>query len=277
MRLCRFNHDRIGVVRGNTVHDVSAILADLPAMRWPLPPGDALIARLAELRPRIEALADVAPPLPLAGIKLDSPVANPSKIVAAAANFPEHLATMKVQPGELGTLIKVPTCLVGPAAGVALRFLDRTNVHETELAVIIGKGGSDIAKEAALGHVAGYAIGLDITLRGKEFPSICKSIDTYGVLGPWLVTPDEMGDVSNLNFSLKVNGEPRQKDNTSRFVLDVPSLIAFASRYMTLYPGDIIMMGNPPGAAPLKPGDVMEAMIDRIGTMTVAVRAHSAQ
>ena len=275
MRLCRFNHDRIGVVRGSAVHDVSAVLADLPPMRWPLPPGDALIARLAELRPRIEALADAAPSLPLAGIRLDSPVANPSKIIAAAANCPEHLATMKVQPGELGTLIKVPTCLVGPSAGVALRFLDRTNVHETELAVIIGRGGSDIARDAALGHVAGYAIGLDITLRGKEFPSICKSIDTYGVLGPWLVTPDEMGDVSNLNFSLKVNGEPRQKDNTSRFVLDVPSLIAFASRYMTLYPGDVIMMGNPPGAAPLKPGDVMEAVIDRIGTMTVAVRAHT--
>lgn len=274
MRLCRFDGDRIGLVRGTLVHDVSALLADLPAQRWPIPPGDLLIAYLEPLRPAMDKLADRTPGRPLAEVKLGSPVANPTKIVAAAANFPEHLVTLKAQPGELGTLIKVPSCLVGPSEGVALRFPDRTNVHETELAVVIGRTGSDIPLDRALDHVAGYAIGLDITLRGREFPSICKSIDTYAVLGPWLVTPDEAGDVSALDFSLKVNGEPRQADNTSRFVFDVPRMIAFASTYMTLYPGDIIMMGNPPGAAPLKPGDVMEAVIDRIGSMTVAGRAH---
>lgn len=274
MRLCRFDGDRIGLVRGALVHDVSAVLANLPGLRWPVPPGDLLIAHLDRLRPAMEKLADTTKGRPVADVRLDSPVANPTKIIAAAANFPEHLVTLKAQPGELGTLIKVPSCLVGPAAGVALRFLDRTNVHETELAVVIGAGGSDIPVDRALHHVAGYAIGLDITLRGREFPSICKSIDTYGVLGPWMVTPDEIGDVSALDFSLKVNGEPRQADNTSRLVFGVPRMIAFASTYMTLYPGDVIMMGNPPGAAPLKPGDVMEATIDRIGSMTVAVRAH---
>lgn len=274
MRFCRFEDNRIGVVRDGLVHDVSAVLANLPTLRWPIPPGDLLITHLERLRPDMEKLADTVKGRPVTEVRLDSPVANPTKIIAAAANFPEHLVTLKAQPGELGTLIKVPSCLVGPAEGVALRFPARTNVHETELAVVIGAAGTDIPVARAPDHVAGYAIGLDITLRGREFPSICKSIDTYGVLGPWMVTPDEMGDVSNLAFALTVNGEKRQADNTSRFVFDVPHMIAFASTYMTLYPGDVIMMGNPPGAAPLQPGDIMEATIDRIGSMTVAVRAH---
>ena len=164
------------------------------------------------------------------------------------------------------------------ANGVALSYPERPTVHETELAVVIGKAGFRISRENALSHVAGYAIALDMTLNalggghGPEAPSYTKSPDTYGVLGPWLVTADEIGDPQTLQIRMEVGGELRQDANTSRMVLDVAGLIAFASEIMMLHPGDIIMTGNPPGAKRVVAGDVMKAWISGIGEMAVAVR-----
>jgi len=101
MRLCRFEDNHIGVVRDGLVHDVSAVLANLPTLRWPVPPGDLLITHLERLRPDMEKLADTVKGRPAAEVRLDSPVANPTKIIAAAANFPEHLVTLKAQPGDI--------------------------------------------------------------------------------------------------------------------------------------------------------------------------------
>lgn len=274
MRICRFNQGRVGLVEGDTVLDVTDALSVLPAQHWPYPTHDLLIANLAQFCARAEEIKTTAARLPLASVALDSAVANPPKVIAGLANFPEHLAATGWKPGEKGVIPKFSTSLAAPSAGVRLRFPDRTTVHETELVVVIGKSGTDISESDALGYVAGYCVGLDITLRGDEMPGLLKSIDTYTILGPWLVTADEIADPNALNITLKVNGELRQSESTSRCVFNVQKMISFVSQYMTLHPGDVIFMGNPPGAGPLNPGDTMVAAIETIGEMTVGVSGH---
>lgn len=283
MRLCRFDDDHLGVVRGDRVHDVSGVLERLPPLRWPAPPGDALMAHLEELRADIEALADAAPALPLAGLKLKSPVANPDKIVGAPVNYQKHLDEAQADAGihhgreiktidHYGLFLKANSALVGPGEGITLRFTDRRNDHEAELAVVIGASGRDIPYRDAMAHVLGYTIGLDMTVRGPEDRSMRKSVDSYAVVGPWLVTADEIEAPGNLDLELKVNGEVRQKSNTSHLIFDIPRLIEYASSYYTLHPGDIIMTGTPEGVGPVVPGDLIEVEIEAVGRMEVAVR-----
>jgi 2,4-diketo-3-deoxy-L-fuconate hydrolase len=284
MRLCRFDDNRIGLVRGETVHDVSAALELLPAVRWPLPQGDPLIAHLPRLKPEIEKLAAKAKVKPLSSVTLLSPVANPTKIMGAPINYKDHVEESKKDQGiaygrvlksigEFGLFLKANSALVGPGEGVALRFPDRRNDHEAELAVIIGRTGTKIPKSEALSYIAAYAIGLDMTVRGPEVPSFRKSIDSYAVLGPWLVTADEIADPDNLDFELRVGDEVRQKSNTRFLDFGVARLIEFASEFYTLHPGDILMTGTPAGVAPVVPGDVMTVTMQGIGTMQVKVRA----
>jgi len=123
------------------------------------------------------------------------------------------------------------------------------------------------------GRVAGYSIGLDITIRGTEDRSFRKSPDSYTVLGPWLVTPDEVLEPGNLGLEIAVNGETRQKSNTKYMILGVPELIEMASSFYTLHPGDIISTGTPEGVSPIVPGDTIVATIEKIGSMEVKVRA----
>jgi len=284
MKLCRFDGNRLGVVEGEVLRDVTAVTDALPALRWPLPPGDLLIAQLPALLPRIAELAATAPAVPLAGVRLDSPVANPNKIIAAPVNYHKHIEESRADPGihfgsdvkaidHYGLFLKANSSLVGPSAGVPITRPDRRTDHEIELAVIIGQGGYRIPEERALAHVAGYAIGLDMTIRGTEDRSYRKSFDGFTVLGPWLVTPEEVPDPDNLDFRLEVGGEVRQQSNTRHLIFGVRKLIAFASAAYTLFPGDILLTGTPEGVGPVKPGDVMRCWIERIGEMTVAVRA----
>ena len=172
-----------------------------------------------------------------------------------------------------GLFLKASSALAGPSEGVRLRFTDRRNDHEAELAVVIGREGTDIPEAEALDHVAGYAIGLDMTVRGTEDRSLRKSIDTYAVVGPWLVTRDEIADPEDLALALWVNGEIRQESNTAYHIFGVRRLIAYASSFYTLHPGDIIMTGTPEGVGPVVPGDVMRVEIEGIGAMEVKVRA----
>jgi 2,4-diketo-3-deoxy-L-fuconate hydrolase len=284
MRLCRYDDNRLGVVRGTMVHDVTSVLSELPAVRWPVPLGDLLIAALPQLRDKLEQAAAKAPGKDVRSLTLLSPVANPTKVIGAPINYKAHVEESKKDQGiaygrvlksiaEFGLFLKANSCLVGPGEGVALRFLDRRTDHEAELAVVIGKKASKVPLDCALDYVAGYAIGLDMVVRGPEVPSFRKSIDTYGVLGPWLVTPDEISDPNNLDFWLTVNGEVRQKSNTKLLDYNVQKLISWASDFYTLYPGDIIMTGTPEGVGPVVPGDVMVCEIAGVGQMTVNVRA----
>jgi 2-keto-4-pentenoate hydratase/2-oxohepta-3-ene-1,7-dioic acid hydratase in catechol pathway len=159
---------------------------------------------------------------------------------------------------------------------VAIRFPERRNEHEVELAIIFGKQGSDIPRDKALDYVAGYCIGLDMTARGKEDRSFRKSIDTYSVLGPWMVTADEIADPDDLTLKISVNGELKQSSNTKQLIYDCRKLIEWGSTFYSFYPGDVLFTGTPEGVSPVKPGDVMVASIDPIGEMTVPVRAHKA-
>lgn len=285
MKLCRFDDNRIGLVRGRNVHDVSAILEALPPLRYPLPFGDPLIARLAQLRPQLEALADAAPGQLASEVRFLSPVANPSKIIGTPVNFAAHaeeaerdreiavyLDNRARSIEEQGLFLKAASSLVGPSEGVALAFPGRRTDHEVELGVVIGATATAVSEADALGVVAGYAIALDMVVRGKEDRSFRKSPQSYAVLGPWLVTADEVGDPSALGFSLHVNGEPRQAANTRDMIIGVARQIAWASSVYTLHPGDIIMTGTCEGVGPVKSGDVMTAAFERIGEMTVPVR-----
>lgn len=216
----------------------------------------------------MEALADAADGLPLSGVLLASPVANPGKFVCGAGNFEEVLA-VGGHPRRLGLLFKMTSAA---AEGVTLRWPERTTFHEMEIAIVIGREGTEIAASEALDYVAGYCIGLDMTMQGSEFPSFGKSFDTYGVMGPWLTTKDEIADPDELDFRLTVNGEDRQVDNTRRLVLGIAALVENAAPVMTLHPGDVIFSGTPPrSVGPVVPGDTMHAWIEGLGEMTVAV------
>jgi 2-keto-4-pentenoate hydratase/2-oxohepta-3-ene-1,7-dioic acid hydratase in catechol pathway len=176
---------------------------------------------------------------------------------------------------KAGVFLKATSSLAGPGEGIALWKLDRRNDHEVELAFVIGKQASNVPRGEALHYVAGYAIGLDITIRGPEERSLRKSSDSYTILGPWLVTRDEIPNPGNLDLRIAVNGDVRQSSNTKYMILGVAELIEFASSFYTLYPGDIIITGTPEGVSPIVPGDSIVASIDKIGTMEVQVRAAS--
>jgi 2-keto-4-pentenoate hydratase/2-oxohepta-3-ene-1,7-dioic acid hydratase in catechol pathway len=283
MKICRFNNNRLGIVEGHEVLDVSAALEVLPLFSWPLPLGDPLIANLDKVVARIAQVRHAAPREPLERVQLLSPVANPSKIVGAPVNYKLHIEEAEKDKGighgrtigsiqEWGPFIKANTSLVGPSEGVSLRFTDRRNDHEVELAVVIGKSGSNIRYENALDHVAAYTIGLDMTVRGTEDRSVRKSIDSYSVVGPWLVTRDEIENPNELDLSITVNNELRQRSNTRYLIYDVQKCIEFFSTFYTFVPGDIIMTGTPEGVGPVKNGDLMIAEVEKIGRMEVRVR-----
>src|SRR5215831_16544288 len=276
MRLCRFSDNRLGLVRGDEVADVTAALDALPAHRYPLPRHDPLIAHLAELRTGIAAAAERAKPIPLADINLLSPIANPGKIVAAPVNYKKHLEEARADAAihhqkqveeiqKIGLFLKAPSSVVGPGEGIPLRHPDRRTDHEIELALVIGRRADRVAKEHAVAHIAGYCIGLDITVRGPEERSLRKSIDGYTVLGPWFVTADELPHPDNLDLELSVNGEVRQRANTRDLLIGIPELIAFASSFYTLLPGDVLLTGTPAGVGPIQPGDVLDCSISGIG------------
>ncbi len=283
MKLCRFNDDRLGLVDGEEIADVTEALGVIPLTRWPAPHGDGLIAHLDAVRSEVEKIAAAAQRMKISDVKLLSPVANPTKVIGAPVNYKAHLEEAQADAGvnfgqeiktidHYGLFLKSPV-LVGPSEGVALHFLDRRNDHEMEISVIIGREGKNIAYDDALGYVAGYAIGLDMTVRGTEERSLRKAIDSYSVLGPWLVTADEIPDPGNLEFSLHVGDVARQKSNTNMLIYDTAKLIEYASSFYTLYPGDVIMTGTPEGVGPVAPGDVMHCYAEYIGRMDVAVRA----
>ncbi len=222
MKFCRFDDDRLGMIEGDDVIDVSAALDALPLLRWPYPPGDALCARWEAVRAAIEAALPGAARKPLAEVALRAPVANPGKIVGIARNRKnlqaENLdfvdrsdAGVRKDDDPIAMFIKANSALAGPADGVVLRFPDRRNDPEAELSVVIGKGGSDIAYDDALDHVLGYTIGLDMTMRGKESPSSRKSLDTFALIGPCVATADEIPILTRSAFRSRSTGRKSRK------------------------------------------------------------------
>ena len=290
MKLCRYDDDRLGVVRGELVHDVTEAQTEIRKSASYAMKGDAVVAALPQWRERIERLADKSPGKPIASVKLLPPVAQPTKLSCAPTNYQAHIEEMQkasAQPGsqivraqsskilEAGMFLKANSALVGPSEGIPLRFPDRRNDHEVELVMVIGKPGSDIPQSRALDYVAGYCLGLDMTVRGREDRSFRKSVDGYAVLGPWMVTADEIPDPDALPINLTVNGEVRQNSNTSQLIYNCRRLIEFASEFYTLYPGDLVYTGTPDGVSPVKPGDLIICRsVPALGELTIKVRAH---
>src|SRR5687768_7686193 len=257
MRICRYNDDRLGVVIGDKVHDVTAVQDQIRAAARYDMKGDAVIAALPEWRSRLEELAPRSPGKPLSEVRLLAPVARPSKAMAAPTNYKKHIAEMQANReaegrpakrssniGEAGIFLKANSAIVGPSEGIPIRFPDRRNDHEIELVIVIGKQGSDIPRDRALDHVAGYCLGPDMTVRGPEDRSFRKSVDGYAPIGPWLVTADEIPDPNDVRMTLHVNDELRQTPHTRDMIYDVQRLIEFASSFYTLYPGDVYFTGS---------------------------------
>jgi 2-keto-4-pentenoate hydratase/2-oxohepta-3-ene-1,7-dioic acid hydratase in catechol pathway len=276
MRICRYvlksdpgGQARVGVLGDDGIRDVTAATEALPVVRWPYPPGDQFIANLDRLRPRIAELAGGAQPVARDAVRLLSPVANPGKFVCGVGNWKHH----GIPLGTLGSLFKVTSAMAGEGDGVALRWLDRQTVYEAELAWVIGKECTNVSEAEALACIAGYTCGLDMTLtEEKEFMTFCKSFDTYGVLGPALVTSDEVGDPSELSFRFWLNGALKEEWSFGQLTAGPAQLTAYLSTAMTFHPGDVIFSGTPHVEA-VKPGDLMTVDIPRIGRMDVAVSA----
>ena len=281
MKFCRFDDDRYGVVSGDKVHDITSVvdkvLAGKKAPRW----GDPMIAHLGEVRAALGELS-AYPAKALSAVTLLSPTARPSKLIAAPTNYHAHVAEMEARaPGkprkgiaESALFLKANSAMVGTGEGVHLRFLDRLTEHELEFMIVIGKEGSQIKEADALDYVAGYCLSLDMTVRGDEERSIRKSIDSYAVIGPWLVTKDEIKDPNNVGFKLFVNGKIRHDAHTSDLIFNCQKLISLASEFYTLYPGDVIFTGAPSGVGPVKPGDVMTGECDILGPREVKCYAY---
>jgi len=280
VRLCRFDHDRLGLVTGDHLVEVTDLFDLAPP--WPLPHGDWIIRQAAEMGAGLAAKAAGRPKLPLGDVRLESPVANPGKIIGAPINYRAHIEEAHADQGigfgrtfadlkEHGLFLKASSALIGPSEEVRLRFPERRSDHEVELVAVIGREASQVSRQEALEHVFGYAIGLDMTIRGPEWPVFRKSADSYAVLGPWIVTADEIPDPNALDLSLRVNGEPRQSANTRQLIHDVQALIEYASSFYTLHPGDLIYTGTPEGVSQVLPGDVMDCEIEGVGRMHVSV------
>ena len=291
MRLCRFNDNRLGIFQdGDGIRDVSAALAVLPPLRWPAQPGDHLIRHLPEVLRAVDSLLPSAPVVPLAGLRYLSPIANPAKIVAAPLNYSMHVEEVGRDPqihagvhaiqydgfrtpvDKLGLFLKASSSIVGASEGIHLTYPDRRTDHEVELVAVIGREAKNVDEKDALNYLCGYCIGLDMTVRGPEDRSFRKSPDSYTVLGPLLVTVDEIRDPGQLDLSITVNGETRQSGNTRDLTVNISRLIAIASSCYTLHPGDVIMTGTPDGVGPVMPGDEIVATIASLGEMRVSVR-----
>lgn len=274
MKLCRFTlkadsaaAPRLGIFEDGGVRDVTGATAELPQLAWPLPRGDQLIANLPGLKPRLEALAQAAPLIGREEVRLLSPVANPGKIICGAANWRQH----GVPLGHFGFLFKVTSALAGEGEGVEIRWPDRATLYEPELGLVIGRECRNIDPREALAYVAGYTCALDMTMKeDNEFYSFCKAFDTFGVLGPCLVTADEIPDPSELAYEFRVDGELRGNRSFKDLTASPAELVAYASSVMTLEPGDVILSGAA-DVGPVAPGEVMVLDIPRIGCMTVPV------
>ena len=215
-----------------------------------------------------------------------APVTKPAKIICAGGNFSEQLEDRGVSVPEVPVgFIKVQSALVGHKCPVILKENMQLVDYEVELAVIIGKRVENISKENALDCVLGYSVFNDISERSIQRKEMSrgsvmagKNFDTFAPIGPYLFTKDEVRNPCDLNLKLKVNGAIRQDSNTKNMILDVPTLISYWSSVMTLEPGDIITTGTPGGVAMtmkpdpmpfyLKLGDIMEAEIEGLGTLT---------
>ena len=271
MKLVRYGapgREKPGIVDGEgRIHDLSGQVPDIA--------GEALspksLAKLAKVK--ISAL-----PLVRGNPRIGPCVGRVGNFIAIGLNYADHAAESNMAiPSEPIIFTKAISCLNGPNDDVMLPVDSIKSDWEVELGVILGQTARSVSDAHALECVAGYVLANDVSERGWQFEhggtwDKGKGFDTFGPVGPWLVTPDEVGDPQSLGLFLDVNGKRMQTGNTRTMIFTVAQLIAYVSRCITLHPGDLLITGTPPGVGMgmkppvyLKPGDTMHLGIERLG------------
>ncbi len=272
MKLVRYGvkgKEKPGLIdQDGKLRDLSGVIADLGPEQLDL----KTLKKIAKLKPSTLPLVKGKP-------RIGCPVNRPGKFLAIGLNYSDHAAEAGMPlPKEPIMFFKADTSLTGPNDDVMLPKGSKKSDWEVELGVVIGKKARYVSKKDALKHVAGYCLVNDVSEREYQLErggtwDKGKGCDTFGPVGPWLVTPDEVGDPQKLDMWLELNGKRYQTGSTSRMIFDVATIISYASEFMTLMPGDIITTGTPPGVGMgikpkprfLKAGDVMTLGIDRLG------------
>lgn len=289
MKLAIFDDYRLGVVSADE-QSITDVTAALPTPHDPDPVGASWWVRMCRdfpnLRGAIEAEAAKGSARKIQDVTLRPAALNPSKVIAAALNYMEHVEEMRTVTARVGSadtgageafdvFLKAPSSIIGPGGTVLLPrgpVAEKKEIHhESELAFVIGKPGKDIPPERAFDHILGYTIALDMTVRGGGDRSRRKSYNTFTPIGPWVVTADEIPDAHDLEIHLTVNGMVRQHVNTRDMRTRIPEIIAYASSVFTLLPGDVFSTGAPPGVGEVFEGDVMDVSISHIGSMQLNV------
>ena len=271
MKLVRFGEcgaEKPGLIDDHgAIRDLSAIIED-----W------SYKTLNRETLNKVAALDRQSLPMAPADVRLAAPVYRVGKIVGCALTYGKHAAEAGMEPPEEPMfMLTAPSAINGPHDPVIMPRGATQLDWESELAVVFCKSGSNIPVEEAMDYVAGFCVGNDVSERvfqlerGTQWTK-GKSADTLKPLGPWLVTTDEVGDPNNLDISLRVNGQIMQQSNTSDMMYSIAELVSIISNYVSWQPGDVMMTGTPPGVGYgmkpqqyLKPGDIMEAQIEKLG------------
>lgn len=286
MKLSTFTHigeTRIGVVRDDGMVDLATAAPDLPRdMLAFLQAGDKAMARAREASAGAKAI-------PLAEIELRAPILNPGKILAIGLNYRDHVEESGMQiPEHQVWFNKQRNCVQDPYGPINLPVVSNMLDYEAEMCFVIGKRCKHVPKERAHEVIAGYFVGNDVSVRDWQLRTntwqIGKSFDTHGPIGPWIVTPDEVGNPHALDIKCWVNGELRQSSNTKHLIFDCFDEIVHLSQAFTLDPGDIIFTGTPSGVgmalkppSALKVGDVVKVEIEKLGSIENRVVAEKAE
>ena len=284
MKLIRFgalNKEKPGVCIDGINYDVSAFVKDYDEAFFT---EDGLAGLAVVVKEQLASLPTIS-----AGTRLGSPVARPSKIICIGLNYADHAKeTNATPPAEPVIFMKATSAIVGPFDEVVIPKNSVKTDWEVELAVVIGKKASYVAEANAMEYVAGYCLHNDISEREFQLEKggtwdKGKGCDTFAPLGPWLVTKEEVADVHQLKLWLTVNGTTMQNGTTANLIFNIPFLIAYLSRFMTLLPGDVISTGTPAGVGLgfnppvyLKAGDTMELGIDGLGSSKQTCIAYAA-
>jgi 2,4-didehydro-3-deoxy-L-rhamnonate hydrolase len=282
MKLIRhgeLNKEKTGIVLDDKYFDTAAFSEDYTEEFFATGGLERLKAFVEKNKTSLSAIP--------AGTRLGSPIARPSKIVCIGLNYVDHAReTGATPPPEPVIFLKSTTALCGPNDDIIIPKNSKKTDWEVELAVIIGKKASYVDEAEALDYVAGYCLHNDVSEREFQIERSGtwdkgKGCDTFAPLGPWLATPDEMGDIHQLRLWLTVNGKTMQDGTTANLIFNIPFLIAYTSQFMTLLPGDIISTGTPAGVGLgmkpnvyLQPGDVVELGIDNLGQARQNLKAY---
>ncbi|MFN7427018.1 MAG: fumarylacetoacetate hydrolase family protein [bacterium] len=275
MKLMVFNDDRVGVVRGDSVVDVTAVVEGVPHTDA----GNlmsAVVARFADLRAPIERAAAAGAGLPLAQVRIRPPLPRPNNVVCMAVNYMED-GTRK-EPAPINAFLKTPNCIIGNGDTMVLPDAPAALFEgEAEMALVIGKRASNVPAARAMEYVFGYMNFIDGSARGLNPPGNTfyqmKSRATFAPIGPWLVTADEIADPQKLQVRLWVNGTVKQNYNTDDMAHKIPRCIEWVSSIHALEPGDILALGtNHRGLSGFQDGDSIELETEGLGRLRVSVR-----